>query len=1427
MARKLVFLITLSVLFGFARSEVLTFNMSDYTISPDWRTINYKEKTYKTSNLAGVVTQVVLKEVDFNGQYAEGFIVNSYESILLNPNMELELYDTTVDSVGQNRPYYPITIAARGIKRHTGFSILELNPFYVHNDSLFFVTSVNFDYTDYRTYEPLFFKADKMEKIDLVIITSEKFTNIFETYRSYKIKMGLKTIIKTVEEIYSEYPGENNVMKIRNYIKSKYVQNDVEFVIIGGGYDIVPVGEALPYVSSETGYVHTDIFYSHLNGDLDNNKNGIYCEFEDDPDYYADVYVGRFPGNTETELNSIINKNINYYSPARNFRNGFNSSIFFAGFTVERVGDGRKLCNNIKTELPVTFTVDSMYEGFTPDFNYQNIMSRFNSGFNFVYAQAHGDLHVLRQADYQFKIWSDQILATNAVSGLYFIGSCEPGSIGKDSFSRKAMVSEIGGCVNYIGMSGEEWPGSSNNMNAYFFDGLFRNRSYGQSFAEAAIMFGDIKWEDIGRYLNFGYAFQGDPSNKPYLKEPNTINLNSIGQIKRGNGTVSGAFSAVPNDTIFITLTANNEVISRTKTINSNFNLVYDNLTSDSVFISYHSQELFLKTTGYKTVSSTDIEFKISDIVLNDGNKSAVIEHGENFGLIFKFSLNSNPLAIDSLVAKISGIDHTGINVLNGTKRFKLPVTGSYFNVASFLLHFSSSDSIVTDSVAVANFEIQKKDGTKLFEEKIYIPVAVPYLKLQSVIRTGNIIKPRFLNTSKGFINLAKIELFEVVKTSLPVRDKIIIRKSFIELEDITGYKIVSDSLNFTIDSTKTYVFKTTINGDKYYYSEKLFFKNNLIQPLTVYADHSPGRINLEWFHSYEGDISYNIYSSETENFISKIQRNFEKIHLQNFSFNYEQTSPIYLKVALVDSTGCEFVMSDPVRIMPLALYKDTTYKLAPFQLYNPVYIDGKMISNSQNSSIAGLNKNGVPVNGNGLIHEADLNGFSASSLQGGFAIGDIDGNGLNDMVNYSYSMGDSILVKVVDLASGNIIAQRNIYGFVQENAPVLVNADADGQLEIFLSVLNGYSGGVGTSVYMLDLNGSSLEISSGFPITSIFSSWTIHSPSILDLNGDGIRELIFNSGSRIVLYNANTLTKIKDFAAPSTIQTSLSYCDINLDGNIEIFALTESYGSYGKLMCYNFNGTTLIPSPLCLSGINVDMKPYSYNDLTPPVSLADIDDNGSIEIIVLTASKLYVFNNNFTIYTNFPVSIDPRATKNNSSPPAIADLDGDGYMDILFYDANFRMWAYSGDSGEILEGFPIQIPYLDRWELTSPAVADLDIDGDLEFAVGVRDGILLVYDYPVQSSGRPIFDKYRGDTYNSGLFQPLIPSSPTDIAISSSGSDVTISWSPVNGAIKYKVYSSANPYGAFVYEGETTGTSYIIYNASDSKKFYYITTVR
>ncbi|MGD9707958.1 MAG: C25 family cysteine peptidase [Candidatus Delongbacteria bacterium] len=1420
MGRNIVILLVLIT--GIVFSDTYNPVQADWNYDPVNITLSYKEKTYKTLKFPGLRFPVIYKELQFSDRFAEDIIVNSYTSVLVDDSVGLVYYETNIDTCeAQIQPALkPIEIGARGVKRHTNFSVMEINPYYLRNDSLFFMTSIDYTLTDSIIVPEI--KSVIYEKIDLAIITTQDFADNFEKYKLFKTRQGFITEIKTVEDIYSEYTGESDVIKIRNYIRDKYISNDLKYVIIGGGYKTVPAGKALPYVSTYTTEINSDSFYSRLNGNIDTNDNGIYFEFSDYPDSYEDVYVGRFPGNTEEEIDAIINKTMNYYSSERNYGINFNSSLFLIGMNVgdepEDVGDGRRYCNNVRTEFPAGFIRDSLYEGISPDFSKDGIIERLERGYNFVYSQSHGDYHLIRQKDNDFKIWSEDLMMLQKVSGLYFIAACKPGYFGGDSFSHKAITNPEGGCVTYIGSSAQEFPNLTDNFNAYFFRQVNRRRSFGESLADAKIVYGHPYSSGYNLYLNHSYTIQGDPSGLPFLREPKTLMISAAGAFRKGSGSVSAMFNSAPNDTVFVTLTENNKIIGRVKTRSQNFSVPYENLTADSVYLHYYSQECFLKTYGYAVNSAVEISYAIDGISVADSNGSGVIEDGEDFGISFRLNLDSNPAALDSLDAVITSADHSGINLSEIKTRFSLPAVGNYADVTAFNLSFASPDSIVNDSVAVVNMEIRKKNGTKISDEKIFVPVAVPYLKLSSVILNGTILEPVFLNASRGQIDEAEIKLFE--------------NGSFYgqkTLKNIPAFTSVSDSVNFTVDASKNYYFTVAINGDKTYYSNSFGFIDQTGNTITLYADHSPGKINMEWNYTYPQVKGVNIYSSSDSNFSSSFKLNFDIISGKVFSFGKTDYDPVYLKIALCDSSGYEFAYSDPVKATPFPLYKGKTYKLSPFEIYNPVLIDGKLISNTRTSSIAGISADGSLLNGNGTVHQAVEDGFSLQAQQG-FAVGDVNGDGSLDMVNYDFNMGDSVLVKAVDLTTGVIIAQKKIYGVIMENAPVLINADADNDLEIMISAFTGDLTGIspkGGYVYMLDLKYGKFEMMSGFPLYSSPNSYWIHSPACLDIDGDGDKEIVFNSGTKILVYDLETRSKITEYLLPKEIQTSISFCDTDDDGTVEMYAITESYGTYGKLFGFTFDGTSLTQIQALSEGMNLDMKAYNFYDLTPPVSFADIDNDGDIEIIALTASKLYIMNSDYTSFPNFPVALDPRSAKNDLSAPSLADFDGDGNLDIMYMDANYRIWCYSGATGAVLDGFPVKIEYLRRPGMNSAAVADLDGDSDLEFAVGVDDGVMVVYDYPLASSSRGIYDKYRGDLYNSGLFNPLAPAVPSNLTIRTSGSDIILEWDGVSGASKYYIYSSSEPYGIYTYEGETTLSEYTVVNPSETKKFFYVKSVR
>jgi subtilisin family serine protease len=123
--------------------------------------------------------------------------------------------------------------------------------------------------------------------------------------------------------------------------------------------------------------------------------------------------------------------------------------------------------------------------------------------------------------------------------------------------------------------------------------------------------------------------------------------------------------------------------------------------------------------------------------------------------------------------------------------------------------------------------------------------------------------------------------------------------------------------------------------------------------------------------------------------------------------------------------------------------------------------------------------------------------------------------------------------------------------------------------------------------------------------------------------------------------------------------------------------------------------------------------------------TVADIDNNGDLELVIggFYDNTLYVFNHDGGKYPGWPKSLPPGGKILASA--AVADIDGDNDLEIFVGSSDGAMYAFHHDGTPVL-GWPQQT----TWELdgrtfsgefiSSPALGDIDGDGDLEIAAGV-----------------------------------------------------------------------------------------------------------
>jgi len=268
---------------------------------------------------------------------------------------------------------------------------------------------------------------------------------------------------------------------------------------------------------------------------------------------------------------------------------------------------------------------------------------------------------------------------------------------------------------------------------------------------------------------------------------------------------------------------------------------------------------------------------------------------------------------------------------------------------------------------------------------------------------------------------------------------------------------------------------------------------------------------------------------------------------------------------------------------------------------------------------------------------------------------------------------------------------------------------NADGVKEIVISTMdtssNPYAGGF---IYVLDTDGNNLT---GWP-KRIAGAPVPSTVAIGDLNNDDSLEIVVGSWSQLLVYDHHG-NMLPGFPKSFGTSVAATLFDIDKDGFLEII-----YPSSNKnLYVFNKDGSLLTGWPQYLP------------EMPGSPAVADIDNDDEYEIVTGTFEGpvgpdpflLYAFENNGNVMNGFPIPLSGVI----KSTPAIGDLDDDGIIEIvaLSYDDTNDDSLYVFDASGILKtGFPVGVKYA---RLSSPALGDIDSDGDLEIIVGGYDNFI------------------------------------------------------------------------------------------------------
>ncbi|MFH1198699.1 MAG: S8 family serine peptidase [Candidatus Omnitrophota bacterium] len=192
---------------------------------------------------------------------------------------------------------------------------------------------------------------------------------------------------------------------------------------------------------------------------------------------------------------------------------------------------------------------------------------------------------------------------------------------------------------------------------------------------------------------------------------------------------------------------------------------------------------------------------------------------------------------------------------------------------------------------------------------------------------------------------------------------------------------------------------------------------------------------------------------------------------------------------------------------------------------------------------------------------------------------------------------------------------------------------------------------------------------------------------------------------------------------AGAEIKSAIVVVDLDKDGQKEIIFTTAN----GRLYVMDKNGTSKPGWPIVIEAVNSSSLDLSVGAIgySSPV-VADINNDGNLEIVVHRYRFAYAFDKNGKILSGWPVELSKNLGESNDgffrsitlSSPVVGDINNDGKLEVVAVQTHSLINVVKGD-GVQLSGWPRIVNDIgDYLYLANPAIGDIDGDGNNEIVM-------------------------------------------------------------------------------------------------------------
>lgn len=205
--------------------------------------------------------------------------------------------------------------------------------------------------------------------VDYLVIAPESLiqTTALDSLINLRASQSLLTDTISLERIQNTMTGFDTPEKIRNYLIQRYQQDGLTYALLIGDENIMEPrdiwtcahdSDGTPWSDSSP----SDLYFADLDGDWNYNADNRYGQPDDSLDLYADIFVGRLPVSSSSELSNCVQKIYTYETnpPAGSWQTTsiLAGAILFPSYNYT----GEACCESIATRLPATWHNIKLYE---------------------------------------------------------------------------------------------------------------------------------------------------------------------------------------------------------------------------------------------------------------------------------------------------------------------------------------------------------------------------------------------------------------------------------------------------------------------------------------------------------------------------------------------------------------------------------------------------------------------------------------------------------------------------------------------------------------------------------------------------------------------------------------------------------------------------------------------------------------------------------------------------------------------------------------------------------------------------------------------------------------------------------------------------------------------------------------------------------